>query len=34
MTLPKAVKRCPKCKKLYVQDDVYKGTCPNCGAKT
>ena len=33
MALPKQIKKCKSCKKIYVQDDIYKGTCPSCGAK-
>ncbi len=33
-TLPKPVKVCKKCKSLYVDDDLYKGRCPNCGSKS
>ncbi len=33
MALPKPIRRCKSCKALYVYDALFKGTCPNCGAK-
>ena len=33
MSFPKPLKRCKKCKAVYVDDDLYKGKCPVCGTR-
>ncbi len=33
MTDPKPIKRCKKCKAIYVDSDIYQGKCPVCNAK-
>lgn len=32
-TLPKPIRKCTQCRVIYVDDDLYRGTCPVCGAK-
>lgn len=29
----KPIKRCKKCKVIYVDDPLFHGKCPKCGSK-